>query len=67
MFDQKDFDQQTKILVRKNMDQKKILFEISGGINHDNINLYSNLGSDYISSSKITNSAKSVDIGLDII
>ena len=47
--------------------KKKILFEISGGINHDNINLYSNLGSDYISSSKITNSAKSVDIGLDII
>ena len=47
--------------------KKKILFEISGGINHDNINLYSNLGSDFISSSKITNSAKSVDIGLDII
>ena len=47
--------------------KRKILFEISGGINHDNINLYSNLGSDFISSSKITNSAKSVDIGLDII
>jgi len=28
---------------------------------------YSKLGSDFISSSKITNSAKSVDIGLDII
>ncbi len=47
--------------------KRKILFEISGGINHDNISLYSNLGSDFISSSKITNSAKSVDIGLDII
>ena len=47
--------------------KKKVLFEISGGINHDNISLYSNLGSDFISSSKITNSAKSVDIGLDII
>tara|TARA_B100000035_G_scaffold1868_1_gene1611 strand:+ start:1046 stop:1903 length:858 start_codon:yes stop_codon:yes gene_type:complete len=47
--------------------KKKIIFEISGGINHDNISLYSNLGSDFISSSKITNSAKSVDIGLDII
>ena len=53
------------INLKKNL--KKILFEISGGINHDNINLYSNLGSDFISSSKITNSAKSVDIGLDII
>ena len=47
--------------------KRKVIFEISGGINHDNISLYSNLGSDFISSSKITNSAKSVDIGLDII
>ena len=54
------------INLKKNL-KRKILFEISGGINHDNINLYSNLGSDFISSSKITNSAKSVDIGLDII
>jgi len=54
------------INLKKNF-RRKIIFEISGGINHDNINLYSNLGSDFISSSKITNSAKSVDIGLDII
>ena len=47
--------------------KKKVLFEISGGIDHDNISLYSKLGGDFISSSKITNSAKSVDIGLDII
>ena len=47
--------------------KKKTLFEITGGINIDNIRLYSSLGSDFISSSKITNSAKSVDIGLDII
>ena len=53
------------INLKKNL--KKILFEISGGVNYQNINLYSNLGSDFISSSKITNSAKSVDIGLDII
>ena len=52
--------------LKKNL-KKKILFEISGGINLDNISLYSDLGSDFISSSKITNSAKSVDIGLDII
>ncbi len=54
------------INLKKNF-KRKILFEISGGINHDNICFYSNLGSDYISTSKITNSAKSVDIGLDII
>ena len=46
---------------------KKILFEVSGGVNLDNIKQYSKLGVDYISTSKITNSVKSVDIGLDII
>ena len=46
---------------------KNIIFEVSGGINLGNINQYSKLGIDYISTSKITNSAKSVDIGLDII
>ena len=54
------------INLKKNF-KRKILFEISGGINLENISLYSNLGSDFISTSKITNSAKSVDIGLDII
>jgi len=47
--------------------KKKITFEISGGINLKNIEKYSLLGADYISTSKITNSAKTVDIGLDII
>lgn len=47
--------------------EKKITFEISGGINLKNIEKYSLLGADYISTSKITNSAKAVDIGLDII
>ena len=46
---------------------KNIIFEVSGGINLGNINQYSKLEIDYISTSKITNSAKSVDIGLDII
>ena len=46
---------------------KKIIFEVSGGVNLDNIKEYSKLGIDYISTSKITNSVKSVDIGLDII
>ena len=44
-----------------------IKFEITGGITFKNINKYSNLGADFISTGKITNSAKSVDIGLDII
>ena len=42
-------------------------FEITGGINLNNIKNYYLLGADYISIGKITNSAKSVDIGLDII
>ena len=47
--------------------KEKIIFEISGGINLKNIEKYSHLGADYISTSKITNYAKSLDIGLDII
>ena len=47
--------------------KKNVTFEISGGINLKNLNLYSKLDCDFISSSKITNSPKSVDIGLDII
>ena len=46
---------------------KKIIFEISGGINFKNIKEYANLGADYISAGFITNSRRSVDIGLDII
>ncbi len=47
--------------------KKGIKFEITGGITLKNISIYSKLGADYISTSKITNSANSVDIGLDII
>jgi nicotinate-nucleotide pyrophosphorylase (carboxylating) len=43
------------------------MFEVSGGINLLNIKSYAKLGVDFISTSKITNSAKSVDIGLDIL
>ena len=46
---------------------KKIKFEITGGITIKNVSKYSNLGADYISTGKITNSSSSVDIGLDII
>lgn len=55
--------------IKKCMKLKKsnIKFEITGGITFKNISNYSKLGADFISSSKITNSANSVDIGLDII
>ena len=44
-----------------------IKFEITGGVSLDNIHKFSMLHVDYISTSKITNSTYSVDIGLDII
>lgn len=47
--------------------KRKIIFEVSGGINLLNIKSYAKLGVDFISTSKITNSAKAVDIGLDIL
>ena len=52
------------IKLKKNSDIK---FEITGGISINNISDFSNLGADYISTGKITNSSNSVDIGLDII
>ncbi len=52
------------ISLKKN---KKIIFEISGGIDFTNIKNYSQLGADYISSSSMTNNPSRVDIGLDII
>jgi len=46
---------------------KKAKFEISGGVNFKNIEKYSKVGADYISTSKITLCSKSVDISLDLI
>ena len=56
-----------KCIKLKNEFKNKVLFEITGGINLKNFKKYCNLGADYISSGKITNCPKSVDIGLDII
>ncbi len=50
-----------------NLKKNKIKFEITGGITLANISKYAKLGADYISTSKITNSSNSVDIGLDIM
>lgn len=44
----------------------RAIIEISGGVSLDNIKEYAAIGVDYISTSKITNSAKAVDIGLDM-
>ena len=49
------------------VEEKKTIFEITGGITIDNITKYSKLNVEFISTSKITNSSYSVDIGLDII
>lgn len=46
---------------------KMAKFEISGGVNFENIEKYSKVGADYISTSKITLCSKSVDISLDLI
>lgn len=46
---------------------KKAKFEVSGGVNYKNIDKYSKVGADYISTSKITLCSKSVDISLDLI
>lgn len=52
-------------LIKKS--KKKIHIEISGGINLSNIKNYSKLEIDFISIGSLTHSARSVDIGLDII
>jgi len=52
-------------LIRKK--SKKILIEISGGINLENIKNFRNLDIDFISIGALTHSAKAVDIGLDIV
>ena len=47
--------------------KKKVVFEISGGINEKNISKYSELNPDFISIGSITQNPKPVDISIDII
>lgn len=47
--------------------KKKSQIEISGGINLDNIKNFSKLEIDFVSIGSLTHSARSVDIGLDIV
>ena len=67
ILDNMSIKQIKECLIIKKEFSHKIQYEVSGGVNIDNVKLYANLGVDFISTSKITNSAKSVDIGLDII
>ncbi len=53
-------------LENKNL-RDKILIEVSGGINPDNILDYSNIGVDIISTGYITHSVRSLDMSLEII
>ena len=67
ILDNMSIKQIKECLIIKKEFSHKIQYEVSGCVNIDNVKLYANLGVDFISTSKITNSAKSVDIGLDII
>lgn len=46
--------------------KENLIFEVSGGINLQNIKKYKDLGADFISSGFITQNPENVDIGLDI-
>ncbi|MHA1245612.1 MAG: carboxylating nicotinate-nucleotide diphosphorylase [Candidatus Heimdallarchaeota archaeon] len=55
-----------KILEKNNL-RDKVIIELSGGINLDNLPGYANLGADVISSGSLTHSFRSIDLSLDII
>jgi len=54
-----------EVLERENL-RDKIIVEVSGGINVDNIVQYANTGVDVISTGYITHSARSLDLSLDL-
>jgi nicotinate-nucleotide pyrophosphorylase len=58
--------QKSIAIIRKKFG-KKIKIEVSGGISQKNITNFSALDIDFISIGSITHSARSVDIGLDIL
>jgi nicotinate-nucleotide pyrophosphorylase (carboxylating) len=53
-------------LIDKNL-RNKILIEVSGGINPDNIKYYAETGVDVISTGYITHSARALDMSLEIL
>ena len=54
-------------ILEENKLRDKVILEISGGINIENLAEYVGLGADVISSGALTHSYKSIDLSLDII
>jgi nicotinate-nucleotide pyrophosphorylase (carboxylating) len=67
MLDNMDFQELQKSINLIRNFSKKILIEVSGGINLENIANYHDFDIDFISVGSLTNSFKVVDIGLDFI
>ncbi len=67
LLDNMKVDEISKCIFYKNKNKLDVKFEITGGVNIENIKKYSKLKADFISIGKLTNSLNSVDIGLDII
>ncbi|OED30048.1 carboxylating nicotinate-nucleotide diphosphorylase [Methanosphaera sp. WGK6] len=69
MLDNMNPEEIKKVLdtLKKRRLRENVIIEVSGGINPDNINEYAALDVNVISSGFITNSAKSLDMGLDLL
>jgi nicotinate-nucleotide pyrophosphorylase (carboxylating) len=67
MLDNMDFQELQKSINAIRNFSKKILIEVSGGVNLENIANYRDFDIDFISVGSLTNSFKIVDIGLDFI
>lgn len=67
MLDNMNFQELQKSINAIRNFSKKILIEVSGGINLENIANYHDFDIDFISVGSLTNSFKVVDIGLDFI
>ena len=67
MLDNMDFQELQKSINAIRNFSKKILIEVSGGINLENIANYRDFDINFISVGSLTNSFKVVDIGLDFI
>ena len=52
--------------IQEQKDSAKIIFELSGGINENNIKDYDQVGADVISLGALTHSPKALDISLDL-
>ncbi|VVA43473.1 Nicotinate-nucleotide diphosphorylase (Carboxylating) [Candidatus Roizmanbacteria bacterium] len=53
-------------VIREHKNSPKVIFELSGGINENNVKLYDELGADVISLGALTHSPKALDISLQL-